>query len=90
MQAVPAILEGGGGRADARRPSAMRDLLRDYLGRLNAAGMVSDAVTARLSSAIFIAMEGVFRVALTERERFSKQLIDDAAYLIDRAVFGPA
>jgi hypothetical protein len=47
-------------------------------------------VTTRLSSAIFVAMEGVFRVALSEREKFSKQLIDDAAYLIDRAVFGPA
>ncbi len=89
MQAVPVMLDSDA-RDDARRPSAMRDLLRDYLGRLNAAGMVSDAVTARLSSAIFVAMEGVFRVAVSERERFSKQLIDDAAYLIDRAVFGPA
>jgi AcrR family transcriptional regulator len=91
MQAVPVMLDGGGDSPDAeRRPSAMRDLLRDYLGRLHAAGMVSGAVTSQLSSAIFVAMEGVFRVALSERERFSKQLIDDAAYLIDRAVFGPA
>lgn len=91
MQAVPAMLDGSDPREDARRPrSAIRDLLRDYIGRLNAAGMVSDAVTVRLSSAIFVAMEGVFRVAVIERERFSKQLIDDAAYLIDRAVFGPA
>jgi AcrR family transcriptional regulator len=89
MQAVPSMLDGEV-REDGRRPSAMRDLLRDYISRLNAAGMVSDAVTARLSSAIFVAMEGVFRVALSEREKFSKQLIDDAAYLIDRAVFGPA
>jgi AcrR family transcriptional regulator len=91
MQAVPAMLESSGDAPDdGRRPSAMRDLLRDYLGRLAAAGMVTEAMTARLSSAIFVAMEGVFRVALSERERFSKQLIDDAAYLIDRAVFGPA
>ena len=90
MQAVPAMLGGADAREDLRRPSAIRDLLRDYLGRLYAAGMVSEAVTTRLSSAIFVAMEGVFRVALSERERFSKQLIDDAAYLIDRAVFGPA
>lgn len=91
MQAVPAMLDGSDTREDGRRPrTAIRDLLRDYIGRLNAAGMVSDAVTTRLSSAIFVAMEGVFRVAVIERERFSKQLIDDAAYLIDRAVFGPA
>jgi AcrR family transcriptional regulator len=91
MQAVPAMLDGNDAHTDERRPrNAMRDLLRDYIGRLNAAGMVNDTMTGRLSSAIIVAMEGVFRVALIERERFSKQLIDDAAYLIDRAVFGPA
>lgn len=91
MQVVPTMLDTPDGPQDGRRPpDAIRDLLRDYLSRLHAAGMVSEAVTTRLSSAIFVAMEGVFRVALNERERFSKQLIDDAAYLIDRAVFGPA
>ncbi len=90
MQAVPAILNGAAEPANRRPRNAVRELLREYVARLSAAGMVSDAVSARLASTIMPAMEGVLRIAFHDRERFSKQVIDDAAHLIDRAVFGPA
>ena len=85
VQALPA-LDDEVRRAERRSP--VHKFLGDYLGRLMAAGMIGESIPAKLTSAIFLAMEGVFRVALNEHEHFSPHLIDDVAYLIDRAVFG--
>jgi AcrR family transcriptional regulator len=86
VQAIPA-LDTLGEREERRDP--VRAVLSDYLGRLIAAGHTNGGDIARLTSAMFLAMEGVFRVALNEGERFPRHLVDDAVYLIDRAVFGP-
>jgi AcrR family transcriptional regulator len=85
VQAIPA-LDTLNEREERRDP--MRTVLSDYLGRLIAAGYSRGADVGRLTSAMFIAMEGVFRVALNEGEHFPRHLIDDAVYLIDRAIFG--
>lgn len=85
VQALP-TLDDEQQRAERRSP--VRQFLANYLARLTVAGLIGESMPVRLTSAIFLAMEGVFRVALNERERFSPHLIDDATYLIDRAVFG--
>jgi len=90
MQAIPALLDEDQVETREKDISAMRTSLAAYLTRLGDAGIVRESMTARLASAVFVAIQGVYRVALNERERFSHHLIDDAAYLIDRAVFGPA
>jgi AcrR family transcriptional regulator len=91
MQALPAIVDASGERTsdEQKRHDPGRKFLDEYLVRLTQAGMISPSMTAQLSSATFLAIEGVIRIALNERDHFPMHLIDDAAYLIDRAVFGP-
>jgi len=92
MQALPAIVDASGERTndEQKRHDPGRKFLAEYLTRLTEAGMISPSITVQLSSAAFLAMEGVIRIALNERDHFPMHLIEDAAYLIDRAVFGPA
>ena len=91
MQALSTIVDPTVERIneEQKRHDPGRKFLTEYLNRLTDAGMISPSVTAQLSSAAFLAMEGVIRIALNEREHFEPHLIEDAAYLIDRAVFGP-
>jgi AcrR family transcriptional regulator len=91
MQALPAIVDASVERTndEQKRHDPGRKFLADYLNGLTEAGMISPSVTAQLSSAAFLTMEGVIRIALNEREHFPLHLIEDAAYFIDRAVFGP-
>ncbi|GAC1425593.1 MAG: hypothetical protein NVSMB5_19940 [Candidatus Velthaea sp.] len=90
MQAIPALIDGSGDFDRAQKQyDPGRAYLADYIGRLAAAGHIAPAVAEPLATGAYLMVEGVFRVALNEREHFTRGSISDAALLVERAVFGP-
>ncbi|GAC1409315.1 MAG: hypothetical protein NVSMB64_18100 [Candidatus Velthaea sp.] len=90
MQAMPALVDAPGEFDRAlKQYDPGRAYLAEYMRRLAAAGLLASTVADTLAAGVYLMLEGVFRVALNEREHFTRTTISDAALVVERAVFGP-